>query len=277
MDCVLHHGDCLAILPTLESSSVDCVFTDPPYAEIDREYGRLTEPQWHELMHGVVKEIRRILKPSGSAVFVIQPNSEKVGRMRLWVWEFMVWLGREWNIVQDAYWWNHTTFPTIHCQRQIGLMRPSVKNCIWVGSHNCYREQSEVLWTQSESMKATSLEDRSLRYHPCGVSVRPGRMKEATDSRGGSTPFNLLPMANSDSSGKQKGHPASTPMKLAEWWIKYICPPGGTVLDPFTGSGTTGVAAKKLGRSFVGIEQFDKYFAIASERLKTPDFMGSAV
>jgi hypothetical protein len=43
---------------------------------------------------------------------ILQPNFEKVGRMRLWPWEFVAWAGREWNLVQDAYWWNFGYLPS---------------------------------------------------------------------------------------------------------------------------------------------------------------------
>ena len=95
----LHRGDCLEVMPTIEAGSVDAIVTDPPYPEIDRPYGRMTELAWHEMMRGVVAECRRILKPTGSAVFVLQPNSERVGRMRPWLWESMAWTAREWNQV----------------------------------------------------------------------------------------------------------------------------------------------------------------------------------
>jgi hypothetical protein len=52
--------------------------------------------------------------------------------MRPWLFEFMAKWCREWNMVQDAWWWNHTTAPTVHCQRKYGLMRPSLKACVWV-------------------------------------------------------------------------------------------------------------------------------------------------
>jgi DNA modification methylase len=83
----LRLGDCLEVLKTLDAGSVDCVVTDPPYPEISRDYGRMTEPEWHQVMRGVVSEVRRVLKPRGSAVFILQPNSERVGRMRPWLWE----------------------------------------------------------------------------------------------------------------------------------------------------------------------------------------------
>ena len=57
------------------------------------------------LMREVVRESRRILKPKGSAVFIFQPNYEKIGKMRLWLWEFLLWAAKEWNLIQDVYWW----------------------------------------------------------------------------------------------------------------------------------------------------------------------------
>ena len=93
----------------LASKSIDLLLTDPPYPEIDRAYGRLTEAEWWALVRPVVGEVRRLLKPSGSAVFVLQPNSERLGRMRPWLWEFMAWVCRDWNMVQDVWWWNLTS------------------------------------------------------------------------------------------------------------------------------------------------------------------------
>lgn len=124
----LYHGDCLEVLPTLPDSSVDCVITDPPYPEISREYGRMSEADWFAMMRVVVPECRRIHTEKGSAVYVLQPNSERVGRMRTWLWEFMAWVGKEFGIVQDVWWWNTTAMPEAHAI-QGRLTRPSLKAC----------------------------------------------------------------------------------------------------------------------------------------------------
>jgi tRNA G10 N-methylase Trm11 len=107
-------GDCLDLLPSIPDASIDAVVCDPPYPCIRRPYGRLTEAAWHRLMDGVVAETRRVLKPRSSAVFILQPNSQKVGKMRLWVWEFLLRTARRWNLVQDCYWWNHAAIPAVH-------------------------------------------------------------------------------------------------------------------------------------------------------------------
>jgi tRNA G10 N-methylase Trm11 len=69
---VVHCGDCLEVLREMPDQSIDAVITDPPYAEVKRDYGRWTEQEWWALIvEGVVPEVRRVLKPTGSAVFII--------------------------------------------------------------------------------------------------------------------------------------------------------------------------------------------------------------
>lgn len=252
-----------------EDASVDAVITDPPYPEISRPYGRLTEAEWWELMRDVVRETRRVLKPRGSAVFILQANQEYVGRTRPWLWEFMAWVARDWNMVQDVWWWNPSAPPTIHCNRDRGLMRPSVKACVWAGAPDCYRDQDAVLWTVSDAVAAVSREDRSLRKHPQGGSTRKGRMAATNDERGGSTPFNLLPISNTNSSnsGGALGHGAATPADLCEWWVRYLTRPGDLVLDPFSGSGTIPLAADRLGRNAIGIEKDAASIEMARARI----------
>lgn len=65
----------------------------------------------------------------------------------------------------------------------------------------------------------------------------------------------------------QNNHPTVKPIKLMEYLVKLITPPKGTVLDPFMGSGSTGVAAKNLGFKFIGIEMNEEYFEIAKRRI----------
>ena len=65
----------------------------------------------------------------------------------------------------------------------------------------------------------------------------------------------------------RKEHPTQKPVELMAWCIKQLGNPQ-TILDPFMGSGTTGVAAIQLGRKFIGIEREPKYFDIACQRIK---------
>ena len=264
----LIHGDCRQELKKLRAKSIDLILTDPPYPEIDREYGRLTEVEWHDLMHAVVNEGRRVLKPTGSMVIILQPNFEKIGQMRVWLWEFMAWAGREWNIVQDAYWWNHGCLPSRSSNRKHGLMRQSMKMCVWLGDPDCYRNQDNVLWLPSDDNFAQSKSDAALRVAPSGQHYRGSRIADTVAERGGSTPFNLLPVASGGGTAANNSHPASTPYDVAAWWVKYLLPDKGVLLDCFAGSGSMLLAGLDYGASkAIGIEREKKYLKIAEKRL----------
>lgn len=71
----------------------------------------------------------------------------------------------------------------------------------------------------------------------------------------------------STSAGEKNGHPCPKPLEWMEWLIRLATRPGDTVLDPFMGSGTTGVACVRTGRNFIGIEIDPEYHAIARRRI----------
>jgi hypothetical protein len=72
---------------------------------------------------------------------------------------------------------------------------------------------------------------------------------------------------NAGMGDQTNGHPTVKPTKLMEYLIKLVCPPNGIVLDPFCGSGTTGVAANNLLVEFIGIEREAEYVVIAEKRM----------
>ena len=82
------------------------------------------------------------------------------------------------------------------------------------------------------------------------------------------TPFNLLPIGNANNKRGATGHSACTPIELADWWVRYICPPGGTVVDPFDGGGTMVLAALQNGCNGIGIERDAGYHEIAQQRIE---------
>lgn len=79
----------------------------------------------------------------------------------------------------------------------------------------------------------------------------------------------------------QHHHPMQKPVALMEWCIKFLPPEAGVILDPYMGSGTTGIAASVLGRKFIGIEIEPKYFDIACKRIdavaRQPDMLTGVV
>ena len=169
-----------------------------------------------------------------------------------------------WGIVQDAYWIKPIAFPTSDAT-QHDLMRTAVAWCLWLGDSGCYRSQASVSWDYGEGtlrdMARRAYLDDDVEYLPHGGSRRNRRMREDT---GGATPMNCLvctPQGYDD-------HPACFPVKLAQFWVRYVVPEGGTVIDPFCGSGTTGVACITDGRSFVGIEKQTTYVEQARRRLR---------
>lgn len=270
----LHVGDCLDVLRTLPVGTFDAVICDPPYPCIKRSYGYWTEAEWFDLMNPVVAECRRVLKPTGSAVFILQPNSERAGKLRPWLFEFQAKWCREWGVVQDAYWWNYTAVP-VGAANTSGLLRGSVKPCVWLGPADCWRDQEAVLWDESEGNKAMRSVRRGERRSKGDGRVDRvdnRRMGETATRRGGVTPFNLIPVGGGDrwNGAGVKGHCAGTPLALCRWWVRYICPPGGTVLDCFAGSGTTGLACEAEGRRCVLIERDEGYAEIIRRRLGPP-------
>ena len=71
-----------------------------------------------------------------------------------------------------------------------------------------------------------------------------------------------------DRADERKVHPTQKPLALMEKYVSLVCPKGGIVFDPFSGSGTTAVAAIKQGKRFVGCELEKKYFDRAVERIE---------
>jgi len=99
---------------------------------------------------------------------------------------------------------------------------------------------------------------------------RPKRIDGFVDMKGGgASRFFYVAKASKRERGEGNVHPTVKPIKLMEYLINLITPPGGIVLDPFMGSGSTGVAAKRLGFKFIGIELNDEYAEIAEKRIES--------
>ena len=138
--------------------------------------------------------------------------------MRLWLWEFVAWAGREWNLVQDCYWWAVDAMPLGGIKRHQGLMRPSVKMCVWLGPPDCYRNQDDVLM---DAVGTTSARHRSdvafasgqvAKHIATAPSPRP-LMSEVGRHRSTACPSRLAVMPAQDT--------CILPSRLTTW------PPGG--------------------------------------------------
>lgn len=133
------------------------------------------------------------------------------------------------------------------------------------------KEAGGILDEQSGISKSSK---RSSKYNK-KTEDRNGYTPEASDYRddntyadtGGASRFFYCAKVSKKERGTNNRHPTLKPKALMSYLIKLITPPGGKVLDPFMGSGSTGLAAKEEGFSFIGIEREPEYFEIAKARI----------
>ena len=93
--------------------------------------------------------------------------------------------------------------------------------------------------------------------------------KGSDNSVGSAARFFYCAKASKSEKGKDNPHPTVKPLELMKYLIKMVAPKGALVLDPFMGSGSTGVAAIQIGRNFFGIEKEEEYFNYAKNRIET--------
>lgn len=110
----------------------------------------------------------------------------------------------------------------------------------------------------SKKERNAGLEDLEEKLQ-ASASFRPNHMEKALNGEDGNPFGRYTPTKNI--------HPTVKPIALMEYLIKLVTPKGGVVLEPFMGSGSTGIAAKKLGMSFIGIEKEEEYMEIAKRRI----------
>jgi hypothetical protein len=95
----------------------------------------------------------------------------------------------------------------------------------------------------------------------------PKSAGEATDRADGTAALDCPRTGAGRTGGARNHHPTVKPIALMEWLVRLVTPPGGVVLDPFLGSGTTGAAAVRVGVDFIGIEREAEYVHIAERRI----------
>lgn len=138
--------------------------------------------------------------------------------------------------------------------RQISSVAPDT--IIWGGNYFADLLPPTMRWLVWDKCQSFSLADFELAWTSQNAAGRTFRYSRPEALRDG------------------RHHPTQKPIELMEWCIGFVG--GKSILDPFMGSGTTGVACVKLGRKFTGIEIHEPYFDIACKRisdaLKQPDF-----
>jgi site-specific DNA-methyltransferase (adenine-specific) len=239
----LHSGDSLAWLDSLPAESVDCIWTDPPYLLsndgitcISGKMVKVNKGEWdrsrgveldHEFNRTWLRACQRVLKPAGS-IWVS-------GTLHVYLSVGMALQQEGYRILNDIVWEKPAPPPNLGCR--------------------CFTHSTEILLWATKAKKG-SKERYTFNYES---------MKE---ENGGKQMKNLWRMMPPASSEKLLGkHPTQKPVGLVARCLRASTNPGDVVLDLFAGSGTTGVAALKLGRYFLGCEREKRYFQLAAKRL----------
>jgi len=136
-------------------------------------------------------------------------------------------------------------------QVHIDAMRAAARHLvIWGGNYFC------GMLPATKQMFVWNKGIRNMHFNDCEVAW-------CSQFREACRVFDYSPSA-----AEAKEHPTQKPVALMKWCIEKLPPNANTILDPFMGSGTTGVACAKLGRKFIGIEREPKYFDIACKRIE---------
>lgn len=263
----IHHGDCVEVMRTLAPESIDAVITSPPYAmQRKATYGGVPEADYPEWTVAWMREARRVLKPDGSVVINIRPHI-KNGQISDYTLRTRLALREDgWAECEELIWHKSSAPPAGRVDRP----RRTWESLHWfakTGSPFADPKAAGTPRTLHTERYAEAAEKHQAATergwgHAIGGGGKFGPVNRVTDV-----------VAISQSFGRwERGtsfvHPAAFPSQLAEWVAALICRPGGTILDPFNGSGSTGVAAVRGGYSYVGIDGVKEYVAMSRLRLE---------
>lgn len=124
------------------------------------------------------------------------------------------------------------------------------------------------VWVKPDGMPQLTGDRPGMGYESIACAHKPGRSRWNGGGRSGVFLANKGRAARTGTDwGGETGHPTIKPLDLMLELVELFTDPGDVILDPFCGSGTTGVAAVRLGRRFIGIEREERYHKLATERL----------
>ncbi|WP_225613981.1 DNA-methyltransferase [Delftia sp. DLF01] len=287
---IVLHADALEVLKKIPDSSVNLVFTSPPYAlHFKKEYGNVSQGDYVAWFMEFAKEIKRILTDDGSFVLNIGGTWQK-GQPTRSIYHFKLVaalvedLGL--HLAQETFWYNPAKMPVP--AEWVTVRRIRVKDAVeyvwWF---------SKTPWPKADNRKVLRPYSKDmLRLNARGVktTTRPSghNINESWDKihSGGSIPPNviedeipldMLKMGNNSSNdgytkkckaAGMKIHPARFPSQLPEFFIKMLTDEGDTVIDPFGGSMTTGFVADNLNRKWIGVDNVEEYLEASKFRFE---------
>lgn len=144
-----------------------------------------------------------------------------------------------------------------------------VRGGLGVGGEVFFDGERNDFYTLTKVHSDTGSAARFFYCSKASQSERNAGLADFEDKQVRTTYDKKVRDAHDNDSGKPRKniHPTVKPLALMRYLIQLITPPNGVVLDPFMGSGSTGIAAKNLGRGFIGIELETEYFEIAKARI----------
>ena len=257
-DIELWKGDCLELMKDVPDESIDLTVTSPPYDNL-RSYNGNNDLWKQEVWQSVIKELYRITKDGGVVVWIVGDATVKGSETGTSFKQALHFKEVGFNIHDTMIWSKWSPFPdkTRYNQsfeymfilskgrpRSINLIKDKLNKRYGDKVHGTTREKNGV----------------TLELH--------GKKKNKTINKYG-TRLNIWENTPAMSSKERTGHPAQFPLSLAEDHLISWSNEGDIILDPFMGSGTTGVACKNLNRKFIGIELDETYFNLAKERIES--------
>jgi len=260
----IYHGDALDVLRQFEAESIDLIVTSPPYAnQRNKTYGGITPDGYVDWFLPIASELKRVLKPTGSFVLNIQERVVK-GERHTYVIELILAMRQQgWLWTEEYCWHKKNSYPGKWPNR----FRDSWERCLHFHKQRTfamYQEAGMVPMGDWAETRLKSLSEADRRRDESKVESGFGKNVSNWVNREMAYPTNVLHTATECNN---VGHSAAFPVTLPEWFIKLFTKPEDVVLDPFIGSGTCAVAAKQLGRYYVGIDKESQYCAIATKRV----------
>ena len=257
-------GDCEEVLKEWPENSIDLIFTSPPYADQRANtYGGVKPNDYVDWFLPKAEQFLRVLKPTGTFVLNIKERVVN-GERHTYVIELILRMREKgWLWTEEFMWHKKNSYPGKWPNR----FRDSWERLLQFNKHrkfNMYQEEVMVPvgdWAKtrlSNLSETDKIRDESRAKSGFGKNVSNWVGREMV------YPTNVIHMATECSN---RNHSAAFPESLPTWFIKLFTKPEHIVLDPFIGSGTTAVAAKKLNRNFVGIDINPEYCEQARKRI----------
>ena len=242
----LFRGDCLEVMKEIESGSVDAIICDPPYGTTACKWDSVID---FDLMW---EQLNRIIKPNGAIVlFGSEPFSSALRMSNIKDYKY------------DLIWKKNIPTGFYNAKKQQLKIHENIS--IFYKEQTIYNPQM-VKRSEEEYKKTLRVNDSECFNPDIYGGGRKKLIRKTAEEQKYKYPFTICEFKTDRVCGGKK-HPTQKPVALMEYLIKTYTNEGETVLDFTMGSGSTGVAAKQTDRSFIGIEQDENYFNIASERI----------